>query len=368
MSEMEAVTTEENIDVAPGGGVSFDEMEASVQTKPEPAPKKSEPKAEVRVEKVGKDTQKEINDIQKEGTQAEQIKNILALIGDKETQLPSTAKFKVKVDGKEVETTLEELMGNYSGKTAWDKKFTELDKDRQELGKKDKTVSAREKELEEINKEVNHLHTLAKEGKAKEAIYHLAELLGANPIQMYRELLEGAGMESDEDRETQFLKEESEWKQTQIERERGLRIKAEEDRRVQADMDTVRSKLGLSMQEFIEVYDDLRESGYQDTITAESVGQHYETLVRTAKIENLVTEIAPGIEDTEKSDAIAELKNVVKTYPDVTDQELFEIATEVYGNNAAKKLSKKIYKATPQSNTTIDPERAEDPVSFEELA
>ena len=61
------------------------------------------------------------------------VKNLRMKMGEELFNVASDATFKVKVDGKSEEVPLQELINNYSGKTAWDKKFTEIGKEKKEV-------------------------------------------------------------------------------------------------------------------------------------------------------------------------------------------------------------------------------------------
>lgn len=79
--------------------------------------------------------------------------------------------FKAKVDGKEVEVSIDDLLNNYSGKVAWDKRFTELDKERK----------AFLREKEQINSTVNKFRELSNTKGDIAALSYLAEVTGKAP-------------------------------------------------------------------------------------------------------------------------------------------------------------------------------------------
>src|SRR5574343_734820 len=53
--------------------------------------------------------------------------------GDKEVALDETATIPWKIDGKQQAVTVKDLLDNYSGKVAWDKRFNEVATQRKQL-------------------------------------------------------------------------------------------------------------------------------------------------------------------------------------------------------------------------------------------
>ena len=99
--------------------------------------KKSEKKEEDDSED-GEEEESETEEESKEEEESEEVeekpepkkdsKKLRMRMGDELFNVDSDASFKVKVDGQNVDVPLQELINNYSGKTAWDKKFTEIGK------------------------------------------------------------------------------------------------------------------------------------------------------------------------------------------------------------------------------------------------
>ena len=101
----------------------------------------------------------------------------------------SDATFKVKVDGQTLDVPVQELINNYSGKTAWDKKFTEIGKEKKSLEFEKNQISAQKKEL------VDHVNNalLPLKDKSKnplDSLMYLVEMSGEDPYNAYRRIIE----------------------------------------------------------------------------------------------------------------------------------------------------------------------------------
>lgn len=172
--------------------------------------------------------------------------------GDKEAELDEEAEFFVKIDGKEVPVKAKDLLSNYSGKTAWDKKFSELGREKEEYKKN----MGRTSEL---------VSKIMKEQDPELRFYHMAELAGGDPITVRQKFLEDNikllekwhTMTDDERKadaasyEAKVLKHQNQALSQKLQTEHSMK-----------ELDTkVNSLMGnhkISRQEWVETYDGLR--------------------------------------------------------------------------------------------------------------
>ena len=134
------------------------------EAKPKKETKEDKPKAE----KSGSEEKQ---------AQLEAKKLLKARAQDKEYEFEEDAVVSVKIDGKDVDVPIKDLLSNYSGKTAWDKRFSELDKERKTyLKMKDESESKIKSIFEEQDPEMR--------------FYKMAEFAGANPLEVRRKFLE----------------------------------------------------------------------------------------------------------------------------------------------------------------------------------
>ena len=109
----------------------------------------------------------------------EQLVNMLkARHGEKEYEIAEDALFSVKVDGEELDVSLNDLRNNFSGKTSWDKKFSELDTERK----------AYLEDRQNVEKYVNEFAERAASGDKMAAMELLATISGQDALQFRRDL------------------------------------------------------------------------------------------------------------------------------------------------------------------------------------
>jgi len=117
------------------------------------------------------DTTLEANSESSEELPSEEGSEIVPPQSEEEAPTEEIASFNVKVDGEEVEVSLDDLKNNYSGKVAYDKKFNELNVERKE----------HEAELSDVNNYINHFANMMREGDALGAMSYFAEFGGVAP-------------------------------------------------------------------------------------------------------------------------------------------------------------------------------------------
>lgn len=187
-------TTESGkIEVESGGGpTTFAELEAVMTAK------KGRPKAEAKEEKKSEKSQDLTSD-DKKGSNADKKaeskseskekvesksektdkeeppkrKTYKGKYQEQEYELDEEAEFLVKTNGKDEPWKLKDLLADKSGRTAWDKKFTEIDK-------KDKEVKSREGKVLEIAKTIQQMN---KTQDPDERLMLEAKLGGMDPIE-----------------------------------------------------------------------------------------------------------------------------------------------------------------------------------------
>lgn len=213
MSEVESInpntpvtsnlTTEGKIETtATGGPLSFDELEEVTMAAKKAKSEKKEAKSETKQEKsqdltsdtdknkgkvpqpkepketAGKKASKDEESDAPTMTQARKM--IKARFQDSEIDLDEEALVPVKVNGKEEMVPVRDLMGNYSGKVAWDKRFTEIDKMRKQATTDTEKVTQIRSALNEILSETD----------PEMKIMRIAEFAGMDPIQYRQQFYE----------------------------------------------------------------------------------------------------------------------------------------------------------------------------------
>lgn len=300
-------STGEKIDAGSGETIFFDELddvlekgkrarrekaEAKGATDEEPKAPKDEPKKpEEKKESAGKPT----GELPKDGKKAAEekpddakpkdepkepkpeVKTRKYKVGDTEAEIPEDATFKVKVNGQEVDVPFGEILQNYSGKVAWDKKFSEVDRKAKDFERK---LGMANQKIENIFKETDPEMRFVK----------MAELTGKDPVQFREkflsenmELLEKwYGMSEDERKadslafENRILKTRHEAQQKAAQEQASL---TELDRRV----GTLLESHKIPKEKFIQRYDEIQDliaqgrTDFKEKLTPEFVA---ETIVK----------------------------------------------------------------------------------------
>lgn len=381
-AEGSAQTPSTDSSTLPGGAVSFDELAAMDAVTPEPAaseeapaateekpveeaapkkegePEKTPPTKEELAEKL-KAGQQEKKDLDKT---ADKVKTYKVKSGESEVQVRADAAFDVTVAGKAEKVPLQELINNYAGKTDWNRKYTEMDKERQAFHKDRDTVQG------VVN---SFLDTAPKDPMT--AITQLGEASGFDMEKFWDDFtnqLDGLWGErmalSPEERKARDLERKVERYQK---RDESAKQTAARTKSLEAEKQKVKQLQethGLNDEKFHELYSDLQKHGIAEKdLTPELVVDYHQELTARQTLRGILTEVNPGLKDPGK--AIDQLRSVQRENPNLSVQDLKDIVVEVYGDKTAQNLSKKIKKAAPTDTLKPPKARREEPISFDDL-
>jgi len=323
----------------------------------ESTPDREEPKAE-KTEEIQKEEENseivtESNDesveVQAEKTQEEikeEIKELMALYGESEYKLPADAKFKHKIDKEEVEVSVQELLNNYSGKQSWDKKFTELDKERTEY----KT------DMESVNKYISEFANKSKENPV-EALEFLAEQVGLDPFE-YRKTLRnqllntyGDYLNMDESQRSQF---ETQERLNYLERQRETDLKRYEQEQTQRELEGkfqgIQQSYGIDNDRRDYLAKELQEV-YQAEITPENMLELHNSLTRLDRVDNALNNVNPSFLDDDQK--VLTLESLLRGNPEMSDNDLKEMAAKLFGGDVEKAVAN-LTKKTPAPERKIE--------------
>jgi hypothetical protein len=270
---------------ATGGPLSFDELgevlkapkkakaekkETDVTSEPQKkskdltsdADKSKIPKEKASKEKASKEEDEESEE--SEVPPKPPRKTIKAKFQDNEYDLDEEAIVPVKINGKEELVPIKDILGNYSGKVAWDKKFSEVDQTR-------KAVAAQELKVREISDLIKQAW---QETDPNMKMFKMSQIAGIDPVQ-FREnflkenisMLEKYYSMTEDERKADALAYES-----QIHKMRADTL--EKSIKEKQDLESLSSKVNelrerhqVSEQEFVHKYDQLEQmvqNGYLD--------------------------------------------------------------------------------------------------------
>ena len=260
---------------ATGGPLSFDELEevtmsakkakSEKKDKPEPKQEKSKdltsdsdkgkeksPQAKQASEPVGKKASTE--EESDAPTMAQARKMIKAKFQDSEIDLDEEALVPVKINGKEEMVQVKDLMTNYSGKTAWDKKFSELDQTR-------KQTQGQQQKVQEIT---NMIQQVYEEQDPELRIMKIAKLAGIDEMQFRQKFyqdnvqwLEKYYTMSDDERRAEDLAYEAKVHKHRADTlEKSIRDQ-EDYKSLNGKVENLRASHNVTEREFVEKYDQL---------------------------------------------------------------------------------------------------------------
>ncbi len=287
-------------------------------------------------------------------------------MGDDLFNIKPDATLKVKVDGSNVDVPIQELINNYSGKTAWDKKFTEIGKEKKTLEfEKAQLTTQKNTLVERVNSILTPIRDKAK--NPMDAMLNLVEMTGEDPYDVYRRTMESNLEElsslldmTETERELYFHKKKDEL-HGKVQRQRQEKITQETtfNQAIQR-VDALRQAKNVSEDAFVEASDELeaiyKESGLDvNSITEESVVDYASLKPHIAAVKELVAPFEENISDEKYGDVIAELSRnlrdgaldkkaileVLKRNFSV-EEEVKELNTKVYAKQQGKPAAKKI--------------------------
>ena len=335
MSEAAVNLVTENMPIE---DISWDNIE---DIAPKPAPESAPKEGDITPEVENKESTKineNVSDSKKE-IEPETTKK-----SEDSAQINDDLELEVKVDGKLEKISLKDLKSNYSGKVAYDKKFSEIDKDRKSVVKEKTQL---ELEIKQINGYVN---TFAEKMKAKDslgAMAYLAEFSGISPAQMKQNLITQLLPEinrlsdlSPEARELEVNKEEVQFQKSRQEMEL-KKLQAENSRKESelANM-KLRSQKGVSESEWDEAFEFLdTHLDPSKPITREDVVDYALWKRADSKAMSALSEFDGGKyrEDRSVRDTLIKIAN---ENPDFSDKDLKELLMETFKGKVQEEVKK----------------------------
>ena len=330
---------------------------------------KTEPKAESATEEKKVDAEK--TEESEEAEEVKEIKKLLGKYGDEEMELAAETIFKHKIDGEDVDVSLQELLNNYSGKVSYDKKFQEFSGTKKEF---DEYKTTYDKDIDLINGYINDFSQKLKEKDAMGALSYFAEFSGMEPHAFKRQLLDQLAPEIErmallnpEQVENERLAQENSYLQQQQESEVNKRQQEQSQNELLTEIKNLQEAHSISDDEFQGAYQELVDGNFDGEITPETVAEYYVHAAAFSKSEAILGQVNPDLVNNDQ--VVESLQKVVVENPSFDDNDLLDIVQEVYGSSkkqASKAVSKKVAQATTKQATEVSKEK-QSFASFDEL-
>ena len=324
--------------------------------------KGEEDKPQTEVESEGKE--EEVDD-KAEEEEIKEIKKLLGKYNDEDLEVAAETLFKHKVNGEEVDVSLQDLLDNYSGKVSYSKKFQEFAENKKEFEAYKETY---DKDIDLINKYVNTFSDKLREKDAMGALSYFAQFSGQEPHVFKRQLLEQLAPEierlatlSPEQLENERLLQQNEYLKQQQESEVVKRQEEQSQQELLTEIKRLQEAHSISDSDFQSAYQELLDGEFDGEITPETVAEYYVHSAAFSKSEVVLNQVNP---DLIKNDNIVEsLQKVIVENPSFDDNDLIEIVQEVYGD-AKKKASKTVSKKVSQAEKKQETKVSEEPLNY----
>lgn len=290
-------------------------------------------------------------DKQSDKESEEDVKLLTAKVGEEDVQIAADAKFMHKVDGEDVEVPLQELLNNYSGKVAYDKKF-------QELSAEKKEYTAERQEVEQyIDKFAEKVHNKDVLG----AMAYFAEFAGIDGLQFKNQLRsemkpffdQQAGL-SEQEIETARIKEENDYFKQQKESEAIQSSEKASQEALNRDIDRIQEAHGIDEDAFLDVYESLKATT-NEQVTLQMIENQIIENQSVSKSAELLD--ASGVELDDKDAAVKQLSKLIVENKDFGDDDWAEVIKQAYSKPAKKtsKVSGKVKKQGQKTETNTKP-------------
>jgi len=305
--------------------------------------KEQKPRAE-----KNKHDDKKADEAQGEAEQvAKEIKKLKAKFNDEELEVPADALLTAKIKGEEVPVSVQDLINNFSGKTQWDRKFSDLNNQRMEFKSKQDAFN---QFVEKANSE-----------NPVEAINLALDMANIDSHNFYKKLKEYIIPDaeeyfnmSDEERKIVDIERENEFLRQKNESYLTNQRQQAETQKLATEINQLRETHGLNEQDIKYAYDALVGNG-ADKISPQMIAEFAVSYRDGVRVENLLSSISPDLaQDDRVFNAVCD---IAKSNPDLSNEELALTVKNVFGVGKDKKKVQSRVESTQKKKeqSTVQP-------------
>lgn len=285
-------------------------------------------------------------------------KQITFKMGDKDVGLDEESVVEHKVDGKPTKVPLKELLSNYAGKVAWDKRLNDVALQKRQFTEKEQQFNTG---LERQRSLVKDLHEKVGQGKTFEAVQSLVKLTGLNlDAREYVKTLRNSLIEqaqqlrqmTPEQRQVFELNEEREYQASLLSEYRQQHEQEQHNRAYQQRVATAVQSAGMTPDEYNEAYNFLRDPSRgldASKITPEYVIEHSKQVKVYDTARRAIGSVEPDALDerglVKDQDKWKKFAQVVTAFPDLSAEELAEIYSAQRKQARSESASRKVLKS-----------------------
>lgn len=363
MGEVAAASVNPNTEVGaetsvrPGAGATFRDLDDAMDAREAEKPEKKTATTKVKEEdgkkapakpkaedddssgddvKPPKKDEKEDKDDKKERDGKPRAKKLKFKVGDDEGEVSNHAVFKIPVDGKDEEVTLQDLYDEFHGKKFHQRKASEYER-------KD---AQREKEFKTLQTHVQRFAELSKEDPSA-GVFFLAELQGADPTELAMNMLQTQlemgkeywSLGSDEARQAWLERKEVEFGKKANERAKKNRAAEENEAKTSKARQEAQKTFGVDDAEYERVSERLRE--HLQKKDPNFKGDPHPVQVMQARCwivaEDVIKEAAPHLVGDANYDTILEdAASMLLRHPNFSRDRLAKTLKENFGQGSGQ--------------------------------
>jgi hypothetical protein len=329
------------------------------------APKKEEKKEDKKEAK--KEEEEEVETAEEKAEKAE-AKKLKIRMSDGLYGIESDAKVRVKIDGAFQEVPVQELINNYSGKVAYDKKFSEIGNEKKAFEQERMEVTKTKEYLSNTVAEVVK-HLADPEGNPLDALYFLVEKAGHDNYSVYKRMLD-ANLEevenlmsmSDVERKAYFLEKKDEFRTKSEEARKAESTRTEAFNQAIHKVDSLRQAHGVSEEQYLQALENLESEGIDtNKLTDEQVVDHASLKPHVETVQDVLEPFEESIDDTKYSEVVRNLARQLRA-KDFTKEQLIEWARKEFLDEDVKDLhsrTKEVQKKSSKVGEVKSPSKLE---------
>lgn len=265
-------------------------------------------------------------------------KSIRVFVDGKKYDIPESAKTKVKVANKGQMVSIADLKKDYSARTAWDKKFNDIEEREKSFNQKH---SQYEKEKNYIISNIKKAREMASESlkdgsDPMKGINYLLDFMKIDSYDFNKGLMNHMAEQvralddmTESEREAYWLRRENEYIKSQKENLATQSQSSDQQRAQTERIDALREQKGVSKEGFASAYQQLKEMG-EENPTPERVVRYAELEPFVDTASKLVEPYEDQMDDDKVADLIASIANSMADNREITEEEVKQELAEIF--------------------------------------
>jgi hypothetical protein len=313
---------------------------------------KKEPKKEKELDEEEEEEEGTETEEQEEKPDAKvDAKKLRLKIGDEYHSVESNATVKVKIDGKNTEVPMQELINNYSGKVAYDKKFTEVGELKKQNLQREQLLKTRETQIDSLLSPI--VKTMKDPLKdPTEALIFLAEKLdktGELAATIEKRMLE-ANLErlvelstmTEAEQEAHLIKKQNERLLNANEKRKLEESEISKSNQLRSHVDKIREAYGVTVDQYSEAFDELKSLLPGSSLTHEHIADWASQKPHHSTVQQILAPYQDDLDETDYSGIVADFSRSLRDGK-LTKEQIQKIVKSEYGvPPVVKKLNNKL--------------------------